>query len=344
MTPADRLETVAAIASPAAVPWRARWRRVERDVTLATLLLAVSALAWGALWWWSASPYGRYAGHGGWLELAALADLCRAVPAGTTVVPALLHALAWVLMIAAMMLPTTFPVVTLFRRIVAGRADAGRLVALLILGFFAAWFAFGLVAHAADALVQWGAGRLPALATHGWALSALVLAGAGWFQFSALKYRCLDACHTPFAFVASRWHGRVAAPGSVAARARPRRVLHRLLRAADARHVRRRHRQPGLDAGARGRHGRREEPARRPPAARAPGRRARRVGGGDRRHARLGHRSTGSASCCVDAIVGVVPLAFGAAHPHIHPHRGHNPARGALPDTGAPPFPFSPSL
>ncbi|MEO8508533.1 MAG: DUF2182 domain-containing protein [Betaproteobacteria bacterium] len=208
MTPADRLETVAAIANAAALPWRARWRRVERDVTLATLLLAVSALAWGALWWWSASPYGRYAGHGGWLEMAALADLCRAVPAGTTVVPALLHALAWVLMITAMMLPTTFPVVTLFRRIVADRADAGRLVALLILGFFAAWFAFGLLAHAADALVQWGAVQVPALATHGWVLSAVVLASAGWFQFSALKYRCLDACHTPFAFVASRWHGR----------------------------------------------------------------------------------------------------------------------------------------
>ena len=208
MIQADRPETVAAIANPAAVPWRVRWRRAERDVTLATLLLAVSALAWVALAWWSASPYGRYAGHGGWLEMAVLADLCRAVPAGTSVVPALLHALAWVLMIAAMMLPTTFPVVTLFRRIVDGRADAGRLVALLIVGFFAAWFAFGLVAHAADSLVQWGVVQEPALATHGWALSALVLAGAGWFQFSALKYRCLDACHTPFAFVASRWHGR----------------------------------------------------------------------------------------------------------------------------------------
>jgi len=35
-----------------------------------------------------------------------------------------------------------------------------------------------------------------------------VLASAGAFQFSALKYRCLDECRTPFAFVASRWHGR----------------------------------------------------------------------------------------------------------------------------------------
>ncbi len=28
------------------------------------------------------------------------------------------------------------------------------------------------------------------------------------FQFSALKYRCLDACQSPFVFVAARWHGR----------------------------------------------------------------------------------------------------------------------------------------
>ena len=34
-----------------------------------------------------------------------------------------------------------------------------------------------------------------------------MLAGAGLFQFSALKYRCLEQCHTPFAFVAARWHG-----------------------------------------------------------------------------------------------------------------------------------------
>jgi predicted metal-binding membrane protein len=38
-----------------------------------------------------------------------------------------------------------------------------------------------------------------------------VLAGAGLFQFSALKYRCLEQCRTPFAFVASRWHGRAPA-------------------------------------------------------------------------------------------------------------------------------------
>ncbi|MCC6198224.1 MAG: DUF2182 domain-containing protein [Burkholderiales bacterium] len=175
---------------------------------LGGLLLALAALAWVALFWWSASPYGRYLAHGGWNDLALVAQLCRAVPQGSIVVPAALHALAWVLMIGAMMLPTTYPLLALFRRIVAGRPDARALVARVLAGFFAAWFAFGLLAHAADGLLQWAALRVPGLITHGWLVGAAVLAGAGAFQFSALKYRCLEQCHTPFSFIMARWHGR----------------------------------------------------------------------------------------------------------------------------------------
>ena len=192
---------------PVAPPPGTRPRGVERPLVLMALLGALAALAWAALWGWSASPYGRYLAHGGWGEFGALAALCKAVPSGEFVVPALLHALAWVLMIAAMMLPTTYPVLVLFRRMVAGRPDAGTLTARVAGGYFAAWFAFGVAAHAVDALLQWGATKVPALATHAWALGAAVLAGAGLFQFSALKYRCLEQCHTPFAFVAARWHG-----------------------------------------------------------------------------------------------------------------------------------------
>ena len=39
-------------------------------------------------------------------------------------------------------------------------------------------------------------------------VGAGVLAAAGLFQWSALKYRCLDQCRSPFGFVSSRWHGR----------------------------------------------------------------------------------------------------------------------------------------
>lgn len=46
------------------------------------------------------------------------------------------------------------------------------------------------------------------LTLHGHWLSAAVLASAGAFQFSALKYRCLDRCRTPFGFINERRHGR----------------------------------------------------------------------------------------------------------------------------------------
>jgi predicted metal-binding membrane protein len=195
--------TTAAVRAPAP--------STERRTLFWTLLSLLAISAWGLLWLWSASPYGRYLEHGGWVEAGALAALCRSVPAGDVVVPAVLHAAAWVLMIAAMMLPTAFPLLAMFRRITGGRPDAGRLASLVVLGFFAAWFAFGIVAHLADAALQWAAGRYVWFVANGWMIGAAVLAAAGLFQWSALKYRCLEACRTPFTFVVARWHGRAPA-------------------------------------------------------------------------------------------------------------------------------------
>jgi predicted metal-binding membrane protein len=190
----------AATASRAAVP--------GHRPLLPWALGALALAAWLALALWSASPFARYMEHGGWLDAAAFAELCRAIPQGTLVVPALAYALAWVLMIAAMMLPTTYPVLAMFQRAVRERPDRVRLVFSLVTGFILAWMAFGLVAHAADSALRAAVAGNPAIAARAWVIGAAVLAGAGVFQFSALKYRCLEQCHTPFAFVAARWHGR----------------------------------------------------------------------------------------------------------------------------------------
>ena len=179
-----------------------------RPVLFWTLMAVLVVASWAVLWLWSASPYGRFLDHAGWGDAGALAALCRAIPQSDIVVPAVLHAAAWVLMIAAMMLPTTFPLLAMFRRIAGARPDAGRLLALVVLGFFAAWLTFGIAAHLADAAVRWAAGRYVWFVANGWIVGAAVLAAAGLFQWSALKYRCLDECRTPFGFVASRWHGR----------------------------------------------------------------------------------------------------------------------------------------
>ncbi len=199
-------------ASPAAAPAAASSSpEGERRVVFWTLLTLLALGSWGALALWSASPYGRYLEHDGWGEAGAFAALCNAVPQGDIIVPLAVHASAWVLMIAAMMLPTAFPLLAMFRRITGGRRDAALLAAFVVLGFFAAWSAFGVLAHLADAALRGVAARHFWFVANGWLVGAAVLAAAGLFQWSALKYRCLDACRTPFAFVAARWHGRAPA-------------------------------------------------------------------------------------------------------------------------------------
>ncbi len=171
------------------------------------LLAALVALAWLALWAWARSPYARYLEHEDWTASGPAAFICRALPAGDVVVPLVLYAAAWILMTAAMMLPTTLPLLDTFDRLTAQRADHGRLMLLLALGYMAVWGAFGLAAHGLHAVVLALLAASPTLAWHGWVLGAGVIALAGAFQFSRLKYRCLEKCRTPLSFVMQHWRG-----------------------------------------------------------------------------------------------------------------------------------------
>ena len=182
-----------------------------RRVAFLALMAGLVAAAWLTLWLWSASPYGRYLDHGRWTDTGMLASLCRALPGGDVVLPALLYAAGWVLMIAAMMLPTTLPILDMFRRMTAVRADRNRLVGLVIIGYLAVWLGFGLMAHVLDWLLHVVTQQLPWLTFNGWVIGVVVLGGAGAFQFSALKYRCLEKCHTPFSFISARWRGHAPA-------------------------------------------------------------------------------------------------------------------------------------
>jgi predicted metal-binding membrane protein len=172
------------------------------------LVIALVVLAWATLFVWERSPYGRYLDHGQWDAPGFGAVICRALPQGDIVVPLLVYASGWVLMIGAMMLPTTLPLVEVFRRLTRDRADRARLAAILVAGYLAAWSGFGLAAHLLDRGLFAVAERSIWLQINGWIFGAAVLLLAGAFQFSALKYRCLEMCHTPFSFVAARWRGQ----------------------------------------------------------------------------------------------------------------------------------------
>lgn len=175
------------------------------------VLVALIALAWIALWAWAGSPYGRYLEHADWTASGPAAFLCRIVPAGDVVVPMVLYAAAWILMTTAMMLPTTLPLFNTFDRLTAERPDHGRLLLLLGLGYMAVWGAFGLLAHALHSAVLSLLASAPTLAWHGWLIGAATIALAGAFQFSKLKYRCLEKCRTPLSFVIEHWRGQAQA-------------------------------------------------------------------------------------------------------------------------------------
>jgi predicted metal-binding membrane protein len=179
----------------------------RRHRALLPLLAALVALAWAALWAWAASPYARYLEHGDWLAEGPVGVLCRAIPGGAVLVPALIVAGAWVLMIGAMMLPTTWPLFEAFDRLCAGRDDRVRLLVLLGFGYLAAWGVFGLLVHGLHGLLLSQVDALPGVSRHAWLIGAATIGTAGAFQFSRLKYRCLDKCRTPLSFVIQHWRG-----------------------------------------------------------------------------------------------------------------------------------------
>jgi len=171
------------------------------------LIAALTAAAWLALWLWGQSPYAGYLVHGGWTGSGPAGSLCRALPAAGNVLTACFVAGGWVLMLSAMMLPTTVPLLEIFRRLTVRRADRALLTALVVTGYFAVWGAFGLAAHFADWGVLLLVRRFAWLAANVWVIGSVVLATAGIYQFTGLKYRCLDKCRAPLGFVIRHWRG-----------------------------------------------------------------------------------------------------------------------------------------
>jgi predicted metal-binding membrane protein len=128
------------------------------------------------------------------------------------VVAALASLLAWQVMIAAMMLPSSLPLVGLYAR-ASARAPQRRLAMASFLGGYAlVWSAFGLAAFGADAGLHAAVNASPWLSRHDWWIGGSVLALAGAFQFTSLKDACLDKCRHPGQFM-MRYYERGPAGG-----------------------------------------------------------------------------------------------------------------------------------
>ena len=88
------------------------------------------------------------------------------------------------------------------------RSNRLLLVALAVLGYLMVWIFFGALVLTGYLSWQWLLASNPWLAKRASAGAPLLLLLAGAFQFSSLKYKPLEKCHSPFSFVVEHWQGR----------------------------------------------------------------------------------------------------------------------------------------
>ena len=182
-------------------------RNPRRDrAILGAALVALTGLAWLSLGLWSASPWARYLGHDAGATVTSAAGTIVTPLGGVAEI--VLFTAGWVLMIVAMMLPSSVPLVLVFAAVVGRRPAPGVLVGLLLAGYLAVWSAFGAAAWLLDRLIHAAVDAWPFLAEHPQLIIGSTLLAAGLWQFSPLRDRCLDECRTPFGFVVNRWRGQ----------------------------------------------------------------------------------------------------------------------------------------
>jgi len=150
-----------------------------------------------------------------WLYLAVAAagmsDMDPAMPMGVhrwTPLDFALMFLMWTVMMVGMMLPTATPMALVYAAVARKAAQQGTPLAptsVFVAGYLAIWTAFSLAATCAQWTLERAALLSPAMVSTSPALGALLLIGAGLYQFTPTKNACLSHCRSPAHFIAQHW-------------------------------------------------------------------------------------------------------------------------------------------
>jgi predicted metal-binding membrane protein len=115
---------------------------------------------------------------------------------------------SWVVMMAAMMLPSATPMIVLYhavRRNFSRTGEKGIPAPLFALVYLGLWLVFGAPVWAAGVLLDLTARNHPALSSLLPYAFVLILIAAGMYQFSRLKRVCLRICQNPLSFLIGHW-------------------------------------------------------------------------------------------------------------------------------------------
>jgi predicted metal-binding membrane protein len=178
----------------AATPSPALPARSERTFVAVSALLFAASAAVTVVWCGSMSAMDGMAMPGGWTMSMAWMRM----PGQTWPGAAAAFLGMWVVMMAAMMLPSLVPMLARYRGAVgrtgAETARLGRLTALAGAAYFLVWAAFGAAVYALGVALAACAMREPAVARAVPLAAGLAILAAGVLQLTAWKARHLAFC------------------------------------------------------------------------------------------------------------------------------------------------------
>jgi predicted metal-binding membrane protein len=118
---------------------------------------------------------------------------------------------AWLVMIGAMMLPSTVPMARMFWAVSNRQEHPGPARTAFMASYLLVWIGFALVALAGDTRVHWTVDHSAWLRDREPLILAATLVLAGVYQLTPLKDACLRACRSPLSLVGQ--HYRTGAAG-----------------------------------------------------------------------------------------------------------------------------------
>jgi predicted metal-binding membrane protein len=168
--------------APAGESVAAAFAAARARLGLVALLFALAALGW----WWTARQM-EDMDEGPWTDLGTLGWFLG----------------VWVVMMAAMMLPSISPTVALYSRMTKERSRLSPL--FFTAGYLLTWAGAGVAAFA----VAWAGGRL-AGDVFSWDRAGRWIAGttlvvAAVYELTPLKDVCLGKCRSPLGFLLGSW-------------------------------------------------------------------------------------------------------------------------------------------
>jgi predicted metal-binding membrane protein len=171
--------------APGAAGLAPAWAAVRSRLGLVALLFALAAVAW-----WSTDERMQDMDGGPWTALGTFGWFLG----------------VWVVMMAAMMLPSVAPTVALYSRMTKARSPLSPL--LFAAGYFIVWGGVGALAFGATEVV----GDVLAWDRAGRWIAGITLLVAAAYELTPLKNLCLQKCRSPLGFLLGAWRdGRAGA-------------------------------------------------------------------------------------------------------------------------------------